>query len=350
MSKKFVLGAILLALLPSQKLFACDLCSIYIGISPNDFKNSFSVRHRYRLFEKKYEYQSNGLFTNNATQRVKGEPLNKHGGNSYNNEQNMNYTYKEVYNSYDVSASFFLNNKWKLGITIPFSDNFVLKNDSVVSNIAGIGDLVTTINYQLFNSQNFTCDTTQKKSLTHRFTIGSGISFPTGNYNKYSIVDFETDIKPNTIIGTAIKELDPHLQAGYGSFGYIATMEYLAKYGSIGFNGNISYRINTTNSNGFRFANRFNANMAIFVLANIGKKIKVMPNLGLNYEFGNKDIQDNNFFNDSGGETLFFSSGLNLYINKISVDFSYYKPIMETLHGDQLYNNERFITQLSYSF
>ena len=33
---------------------ACDLCTVYLGIQPNDFKNSFSARHRYRLFERDF--------------------------------------------------------------------------------------------------------------------------------------------------------------------------------------------------------------------------------------------------------------------------------------------------------
>ena len=137
------------------------------------------------------------------------------------------YNYKETYNSYDLSANFFLGTRLQLNTSISFSDNYVLQNDSITQNIGGIGDLNLQFKYQVYNSIQKE-DTTKK--WIQRITVGSGISLPTGNFNKISIVGFQTEFEANSIIGTPETELDAHLQAGTGSFGYLFFLEYLVSY------------------------------------------------------------------------------------------------------------------------
>jgi hypothetical protein len=73
-----ILIALLAITLMSNDTRACDLCTVYLGIQPNDFKNSFSVRHRYRLFER--DFSSTNTGANNNKQRVsqKTGVSNKH--------------------------------------------------------------------------------------------------------------------------------------------------------------------------------------------------------------------------------------------------------------------------------
>lgn len=329
--------------------FACDLCTVYLGIQPNDFKNSFSLRHRYTLLER--DYVNEPLFFARSNQRViKGEIIDKHGGEATDAiALGESYRYAETYNSYDVVANIYLSNKLQLNTSINFSDNYLKQNDSITDNIGGIGDLKLLLKYQLYNSVK-TGDSLLTNKLLHRLTLGGGITLPTGNYNKISVVDYVTEFSANTIIGTPIMELNPHLQAGTGSFGYLALLEYFIKRNSFGVNANVSYQLNTTNKNNFRFANRFNANSSLFVLAKLSEKIKTMPKLGLSYEKNKQDIDNDITFINSGGEVLFLNYGFNLYINKLGIEFTYYKPIKEYLMGIQAYNKNRIISQLTYYF
>jgi hypothetical protein len=326
--------------------FACDLCTIYIGIQPNDYKNSFSIRHRYRSFEKEYYTES---YSSNIGQKIKGIIKDKHSGSSGISGSDTKYFFKESYNSYDIAANIFLSKRLQLNISTYFADNYIYHNDSIVDNIGGIGDLNLIFKYQLLNSHK-TGDTLLKNKFLHRLSIGSGVTIPTGNYNKKSIVDFETDFKPNIIIGTPILELDPHLQAGTGSFSFLFLMEYYLKFNSIGINMNTSYKINTTNKNEFRFANRFNSNFSFFSFLKLSKKIKIMPQVGLSYEKSARDVFENEKFIDSGGEVLFSNFGFNLFLNKLMLGVSYYSPIYQQLNGDQPLNKLRLISQINYYF
>jgi|GEM_PF-553675 len=348
MQKKWIV--MLMILLAYNSTFACDLCTVYLGIQPNDFTNSFAVRHRYRLF--KSDYISYPFYTQRvSSQRVgKGKINDKHIGEPTDDIQwGQPYTYSETYNSYDLVANFYLTNRIQLNGSINFSDNFIKQNDSIMANVGGIGDLNIITKYQLFNTSAVD-DSITKNKFIHRITVGAGITLPTGKYNKYTVKDFVTEFKPNSIVGSAEMELDPHIQPGTGSFSYLILADYLLKYNSVGFNANTSYRISTTNKNNFRLSNRFNANGSFFMLNKITSKIKLMPTFGLSYERSDYDIIDGEEYIDSGGEVLFLNYGINLFINKIGIAFNYYQPAIENLHGNQPLNNSRFITQLTYYF
>jgi len=127
-------------------------------------------------------------------------------------------------------------------------------------------------------------------------------------------------------------------------------LEYLVSFNKVGLNTNFSYKLNTTNKNGFRFADRINANTTFFMIGKLGKKIKIMPKLGLSYEYSKHDIQNKEPYIDSGGEVLFINYGLNLYLNKVGIEVSYFEPIKEYLMGIQPFNKRRIISQLTYYF
>jgi len=341
---------IVLALLLTYNVaFACDLCTIYIGIQPNDFKNSIGIRHRYRVFEKGYQFQSISTTGNGSILSGKGIPVDKHGGGDVTSVTNGKYVYQEAFNSYDVSANIYLTQKLQLNVSTYFSDNYILRDDSVMSNIGGIGDVNLLLKYQLYNSQE-TGDTLLKNRFLHRVTIGAGGTLPTGSYNKETVVGFETTIQPDVILGTPIMELDPHMQAGTGSFNYLFLLEYLVKFNRFGLHFNTSYKLNTTNKNQFRFANRFNMNNTLFALLPLSKKVKLMPQTGIYYELSNRDEYDDLPYYNSGGEVLFSNVGINLFINQLSLEFTYYHPIYQKLYGDQPLNKNRMISQINYYF
>jgi len=304
------------------------------------------MRHRYRVFEKDY-YKESFYMINNT--QAKGQINNKHGA-STNQPINTTekFTFSEIYNSYDVFANFYLNPRLQLNLSTYFADNYILNNDSITTNVAGIGDASAIIKYRMFNSKK--CNDSLKNRFIHRVTVGAGVDLPTGKYNKRTITGIQTELIQNTIIGTPIEELDPHMQAGTGSFNYLFLVEYMTRINNIGLNTNISYKLNTTNKNGFRFANRFNANATIFLLLNLSKKLRVMPFIGSTFETSERDSQDENLVIGSGGKILFFNGGLNFFIKKLSVEFSYYIPFYEDLIDDQPFNKNRMVTQLAYYF
>ena len=333
----------------SSAYFACDLCSVYIGIQPQDFKSSFGLRYRYRLFEERVSITASQTTNINHSARIKTNNYNTINHLDEETISDNDYLYVEQYNSIDLVANVFFGKKLNVLITNSFSDNYIYHNDSIVDNVSGFGDLNLITNYRIVNTK-ISSDSLAKDKFLHRLTIGLGVELPTGSFNKQSVKGYETSFTPSTIIGKPLMELDEHLQAGTGSFNYLFLMEYLLKYNGIGLNTNASYKVFTENKNNFRFANRYNFNSSFFYLFNVAKNIKLMPHLGVNYEVSMYDKNNKKDVMNTGGEAVFMNAGVNWFIKNLAVDFTYYQPVHQNLFGNQPSNKERIITQLTYYF
>ncbi len=333
--------------------WACDLCSVYIGIQPRDFQSSIALRYRYRLFEDKYTLNSN----TNSLSKTSGSRLNplydmninhvEDGLTGTNNDGTIIYT--EQYSSFDVVANLMFGKRFSLFLTTSFSDNYIYQNDSIIDNVSGVGDALILANYRLFYTK-VANDSLAKNKFLHRFTIGGGIELPTGSFNKKSVKGYETSFTANTIIGQPLMELDEHIQPGTGSFNYLLATQYMVKYNRFGINNDISYKINTINGNGFKFANRFNVNSSLFYLAKLNDKMMLMPNTGVSYEYSQQDWRENEKVKDSGGEALFTNFGLQFFYQNISISITYFQPVYNYLYGNQPSNKARVISQLSIYF
>lgn len=330
-------------LLQLQFAKACDFCSVYLDINPNDYKNSFTLRHRFRSFT-----GNNSAIIYNTNARLSSGARLAHGVNDHNTQTEY-YTMQEQYNAYELAANIYLNKKWQVNATMPFADNYLLKNDSVIDNIGGIGDLQLLVKYQLFSSFASVNDSA-KSGLVNRFIVGGGIKLPTGKFNKTSVIGYNTTITPNTILGSPITELDPHFQAGTGSVDYIFLLEYLLKWKNFGLNNNTSIKVNSKNKNNFKFANRINANSSLFYLSEISNDFKVMFHTGVTFETSNRDKKDGIDYKNSGGEILFSNVGISFFVYKLELGTTYYTPIHELLYDNQLNNNYRVISNISYYF
>jgi hypothetical protein len=75
-----------------------------------------------------------------------------------------------------------------------------------------------------------------------------------------------------------------------------------------------------------------------------------MPKTALSYEYSERDTQNGEPFIGSGGDVLFVNYGLNMFINKIGLELTYYQPTKEYLKDVQPFNKRRLITQLNYYF
>jgi len=351
MNRKYKM--LFLFVLVSNTILACDLCSVYIGIQPQDFKSSFGLRYRYRLFESKYTLTSvNNTYKATPTARLassNGATINHGDEHVTGVSENETYLYAEQYNSVDVVLNLFFGKKFSLLLSNSFSDNYVYRKDSLIDNVSGFGDLSVIANYRLINTK-VSSDSLAKNKLMHRLTVGAGVELPTGSYTKQSVVGYETTFSPSTIIGKPKFELDPHLQAGTGSFNYIIMLEYLVKINRLGLNTNLSYKMFTENSNHFQFANRYNYNSSLFYLIKFNEKVKMLPYLGVNYEMSYYDNNNGLDLLDSGGEALFLSGGINFFIRNVGIDLTYFNPIYQNLFGAQPSNKTRIIAQLTYYF
>ena len=139
------------------------------------------------------------------------------------------------------------------------------------------------------------------------------------------------------------------MQAGSGSWDVLLVSEGLSRYKNVGISTNITYQINTANSNQFKFANRLNVNANAFYLAQI-KKFTIAPNFGMSYESSPRDELKSEAYPNSGGKALFLSCGAKFYFKKFALGATYFKPIRQSLYDNQLNNKLRTTVDLTYYF
>jgi len=314
----------------SMEVKACDLCSIYLNMEPNDLRNTVGVNYRYRHFENKID----------RFKRVNS--YNKHAaGNTVLRESSIQ---EEVFINYDLWFNYFVNQKWQINGTLTFADNYYRENDSSLHNIGGIGDLTLISKYMIYNTK-----VTDSSSWAMRWLIGGGLQLPIGNYQKSYVVAPSSSKNGQVVYGAPYEELDPHMQAGSGSLDYILLTEFQLRYKKVGLSANAIYQINSVNSYDFKFANRFNTNTSLFGLIN-WQKVTFAPGLGLSYEVSKRDEYKGEEYLNSGGSALFSSLFAKVYYSDFALGFNYFQPIEQNLLDNQLPNKERLTVDLSFYF
>lgn len=328
MKKLSLLGLIIF--MSFNMVFACDLCSIYMNLEPNDLKNSFGMNYRKRTFKSTFE-----IFENSTTNT-------KHGSGD---TDVLNATSQvELYNTVDLWVNHFIGSRVQLFATVSLSDNSYSENDSLLYNISGLGDISIVSKYLLYNTM-----ATDSSKFSVRLLLGGGIKIPTGSFNKsYTVTPF-TDYKGNTVFQEPYSELDPHLQPGTGSLDFILTQEFQIRYNKLGFSTNNSYRINTRNKNDFRFANRLNSNNYFFYLLKMGD-FTFTPIAGISLEYSKRDQFKDRAYLNSGGSVIFQNIGLKTYYKNLALGASFWAPLRQQLNDHQLQNKNRINFDLTYYF
>ncbi len=148
----------------------------------------------------------------------------------------------------------------------------------------GLGDLQLTGIYRLFSYKNSFLGPV------------AGIKFPTG----------ETSEKASDG-----DEFEPEMQPGSGSFDYIvgATFRYDIERFSI--RGNSLYTLRTEGDHNFEFGDLFTCYVFINYLINPGcQPFKIRPGIDFNLQVENKQKEEGEEIEDSGGTTLFIGPAL----------------------------------------
>ncbi|MBL1146002.1 MAG: hypothetical protein HND54_13735 [Bacteroidetes bacterium] len=317
-------------MLTSMEIKACDLCSIYMNLEPNDLNNSFGFNYRYRTF---------------SASRIDYSVLTTKDKHAIGNTVLSNaVSQEERFNAYDVWLNYFLSNTWQLNASISFSDNYYLENDSIIHSIAGPGDLTLVFKHMVYNTK-----VTDSSNWAFRLLAGIGGKLPTGKYNQPYVVSPASNQKGNIVYGVPYSELDPHLQSGTGSYDLIMLTEAQLKFKTYGLSSNVSYRINSENSNQFRFANRLNLNSYFFKIIQFGEQ-KIAPNIGYGFEYSERDTFKGEEYLNSGGFASFFTSGIKYYLKKSGIGITYFMPLTQNLNDKQLQNDKRITCDLTFYF
>ncbi|MFN5705053.1 MAG: hypothetical protein ACK45U_04295 [bacterium] len=296
--KNFMLIAILFFSIELRA--GCDMCTLYLGMHPNQTKNSIGLR--YRLSE--YNLAS----------------AHNHGGNNHTN----NIKEIRIFQTTELWAQYMPMTRWQIIAVMPYSMNSVEQNNLVIDSYNNIGDLQIINRYLVYRSDD---DDKYQKQIS----VGLGIKAPTGVYNEKS--------RAGTI--------DPHVQNGSGSWDMLLNTAFLIKNDRYGFNQELNLKINTKNKNEYQFANRYSSASTIFLLFK-HKRISIQPSLSGMIEFADYDHSNSMSVYFSNGLSVYAQAGIDIYYKKFIINVNSSMPAYEKLNDSGAENVYRIGLGVNY--
>ncbi len=237
---------------------------------------------------------------------------------------------KEQYQTTELWGRFYPFKKTQVLFFVPYNFNRQTTLSGRTAQIDGLGDASVLMHYNLRN--------TFWDSTIHRFyqnfLIGGGVKFPTGKYH------YEAD---------KIEGANPNFQLGTGSLDFIINAIYTIRYLGWGVNTDLTYKINTKNSNNYRFANRVNSSLTAFYTHKFGK-FTMMPHLGSMAEFTNKDTKNGIKNTYTGGWLITGNIGIETFYKNLSLGLIYQKPMAQNLVNKELKLNRQASIHLMVMF
>jgi hypothetical protein len=211
---------------------------------------------------------------------------------------------------------------------LPFN-HFVQNEEGVKKSASGIGDITVAANYTVYNDAG-----NIHKKFKQTLLAGAGVKLPTGKFNGPHDGD----------------ELNPSMNAGSGSTDLLVNGIYTCRYGKIGLNADVNYRVNTANTNEFKFGNRLTSAIKFFYWKDLDKKTTLLPHAGFLFERANADQHYDEKLSYSGGDITYLTVGTEAYIGKISLGGTFNQPLSQHLSRGLVHNNAQFSINATYMF
>lgn len=253
--------------------FACNTCGCAatnqsVGILPELAGHFIGLQYQYRWYESQHD---------------KSEAPQPAG--------------HEYYQTVQLWGRYALGKRVQLFGFLPYQYNS--KTESGARNVlSGIGDATVLANYQILRPKT-TCDT-----WAQYLQAGGGVKMPTGKYN-------------NAILGGG-DELAPNMQAGSGSWDFLANANYTLQHGKGGLNVEAAYALTLPNHQDYKYGNRLSGSMQAFYSLE-KKKLRILPAAGFRYEQAAQDYDNytvRSLADYTGGYMLYATVGAQAYYNK----------------------------------
>lgn len=283
---------------------ACDVCSAFYEITPNDRKSSLGL-HYTTLYRNGYPQ----VFT-------------KHSGH-------LNYLgseVKEIFDTYELRGRYAFSDRIFGEVSIPLRNVYQGVNKSQRFDEWGLGDVQVQFIYRPLSILN-------EDGWNHRFDLIGGVDLASGKW-----LD-----SVNQII------LDPIYQMGSGSFDLWGGFSYVTRYKYGGLALQPMYRLNTRNAHGFKFGNMVTTDLSLFSLLRKANWTFV-PRVGLFYEWGARNEIKNLFDEFSGGSILSFQLGLSVNYKQIQLNAFIRNALTQRSNGPEV--RQLYVMQVGmiYSF
>lgn len=205
------------------------------------------------------------------------------------------------------------------------------RSDDGVINSTGLGDVLLLVNYQLLRTPKDSARATQ-----HSLWVGGGIKLKTGQ----SAVDINN---PDFTIG------DFSGTPGTGSTDYVVNANYMLTGARHGWVTNIAYRINTQNSQQYRYGNKFYLTSSYFYSLTAGA-FTLRPLVGVNLLMNHANSFQGSEIPDSQGYILSGQFGVNVQRGKVGLLVNESLPLAQEIFKGLTQFKSRASIALTFSF
>ncbi|GHN01733.1 hypothetical protein WSM22_32220 [Cytophagales bacterium WSM2-2] len=203
------------------------------------------------------------------------------------------------------------------------------RSDDGDVNTSGMGDIILLGNYQLYS-------TPDTMAWRQTFWLGGGVKLPTGQ-SMIAMDDPEFNVGEFT--GTP----------GTGSIDYLLTANHQITFGNGGVVSNLTYRVNSTNDQQFRYGNRTYFSSSYFHSWIYGT-LTFRPSLGVNLVLNTANRFQDQKVENSDGYVFTGMAGVNVQRNKIGLAINAFQPLSQDIYRGLTQLKERVSVALTYSF
>ncbi len=308
-SAKSRLLFLLFLLLPSSAVLACDICgcgvgSYYIGLLPEFRKRFVGIRYQHKALQ---------------------SHLRPGGGTSY-------LTADETYQVAELWTGWNIGKRFRVMGFLPYNFN-ERSNQGDKGSLQGLGDVAVSGYYKLFDQRKAVSG---DRLLVHSLWLGTSLKLPTGHYDPGEEESAKGSL--NTF------------QLGSGSVDMSLLAAYDIRIQDLGLNCNLSYKMNTENGDGYRYGNKFTANMLAYYKIRPKQEWVFAPNAGVLFETSAKDAKNGSLLYESGGHSLMGVAGLEASFGRWGLGGNYQLPLEQSLGGGTVKAGNRWLLQMSFSF
>jgi hypothetical protein len=281
---------------------ACDICGcgssgFYLGVLPQFHKNFAGIRYRHQSFRSHI-----GLHPSLAS--------------------------SEEFTRVELWSRLYINPKWQVMAFVPYQYSVHQTTEKQTTDF-GLADVSVLSSYNVLNT------TLQGiRKVNHSIWLGGGIKLPTG---KYKFSDDNQDVA------------NANFQPGTGSVDFMLNAMYTLRMNRLGLNTEFNYRYNTSNSNNYKFGNNIQSGIQAFYLIQI-KNVGIMPQSGFSFESAERNKQRNQTIRETGGNLVFWQTGIDVYYKSVVAGFIFHQPIQNNLAEGRIKANNRLGAQITFLF
>ena len=295
---------------------ACDVCGIFLGVQPNERRNTIGLFYRSRFMEGSTQIPETSYL------------IPKHGTHVPAGVASRTVPMVEAVNVAELRADLRLSDRVFFLASLPLTNTYRSVNNYQVLDAYGLGDAFAMFRYQVVNTR---CDE-REPLFVHRFLVGAGVKMPLGR----------NDLRINDEL------VSPDVQLGTGSWDGLASLEYSVRSGRTAGGVSVLGRFNSTNANDYQLGHGISTTAEVFHRFG-SDTLSFAPAIGGYAEWMDHDRVNGVADTGTGGTTVFSHTGLRAWWNRFSFS-AYYQHALLNNEGEHITpTRHRIVVGLTYN-